>query len=178
MVGGGWVATNFSVSSRQGFKLWGLLPWLPSLADPCLTLAWASQKWRGRRDEMTGQSGLFSFLIRTWNLLKVGVTVRMQFVIIWKYESLEHKIVWREDTHLMVLFDDIIQPLLYSYIILLLLITTQLPSYHLLSSPVIHSALASDVRPTGRDESNTKYKLGQGLLQTIVSGPLTLWLQI
>ena len=79
-----------------------------------------------------------------------------------------------EDTHLMVLFDDIIQPLLYSYIILLLLITTQPPSYHLLSSPVIHSALASDVRPTGRDESNTKYKLGQGLLQTIVSGPLTL----
>ena len=37
------VATNFNVSSRQGFKLWGLLPWLPSLADPCLTLAWASQ---------------------------------------------------------------------------------------------------------------------------------------
>ena len=42
--GGGWrVATNFNVSSRQGFKLWGLSPWLPSLADPCLTLAWASQ---------------------------------------------------------------------------------------------------------------------------------------
>ena len=41
----GWVvATNFNVSSRLGFKLWGLLPWLPSLADPCLTLAWASQK--------------------------------------------------------------------------------------------------------------------------------------
>ena len=40
---GGWVTTNFSVSSRQGFKLWGLSPWLPSLADPCLTLAWASQ---------------------------------------------------------------------------------------------------------------------------------------
>ena len=44
MVGGGrWVATNFSVSFRQGFKLWGLSPWLPPLADPCLTLAWASQ---------------------------------------------------------------------------------------------------------------------------------------
>ena len=42
--GGGWVATNFSVSSRQGFKLWSLSPWGPSLADPCLTLAWASQK--------------------------------------------------------------------------------------------------------------------------------------
>ena len=45
---GGWwwvvVATNFNVSSRQGFKLWGLSPWLPSLADPCLTLAWASQQ--------------------------------------------------------------------------------------------------------------------------------------
>ena len=26
------VATNFNVSSRQGFKLWGLSPWLPSLA--------------------------------------------------------------------------------------------------------------------------------------------------
>ena len=37
------MATNFNVSSRLGFKLWGLLPWLPSLADPCLTLAWASQ---------------------------------------------------------------------------------------------------------------------------------------
>ena len=43
--GGGWwkVATNFNVSSWQGFKLWGLSPWLPSFADPCLTLAWASQ---------------------------------------------------------------------------------------------------------------------------------------
>ena len=39
-----WVATNFNVSSCQGLKLWGLSPWLPSLADPCLTLAWASQK--------------------------------------------------------------------------------------------------------------------------------------
>ena len=37
------VATNFNVSSRQGFKLWGLSPWVQSLADPCLTLAWASQ---------------------------------------------------------------------------------------------------------------------------------------
>ena len=37
------MATNFNVSSRQGFKLWGLSPWGPSLADPCLTLAWASQ---------------------------------------------------------------------------------------------------------------------------------------
>ena len=33
----------FNVSSRLGFKLWGLLLWLPSLANPCLTLAWASQ---------------------------------------------------------------------------------------------------------------------------------------
>ena len=39
-------ATNFNVSSRQEFKLWGLSPWLPSLADPCLTLAWASQKYK------------------------------------------------------------------------------------------------------------------------------------
>ena len=31
------MATNFSVSSRQGFKLWGLLPWGPSCADPCLS---------------------------------------------------------------------------------------------------------------------------------------------
>ena len=38
MGGGCWLTTNFSVSSRQGFKLWGLSPWLPSLADPCLTL--------------------------------------------------------------------------------------------------------------------------------------------
>ena len=30
------MTTNFSVSSRQGLKLWGLSPWLPSLA-------WASQ---------------------------------------------------------------------------------------------------------------------------------------
>ena len=42
-MGGGKVATNFNVSSRQGFRLWGLSPWGPSLADPCLTLAWASQ---------------------------------------------------------------------------------------------------------------------------------------
>ena len=42
----GWVVvvTNFNVSSRQGFKLWGLSPWGPSLAHPCLTLAWASQQ--------------------------------------------------------------------------------------------------------------------------------------
>ena len=40
------MATNFNVSSRQGFKLWGLSPWLPSLAHPCLTLAWASQYCR------------------------------------------------------------------------------------------------------------------------------------
>ena len=35
--------TNFNVSSRQGFKLWRLSPWLPSPDNPCLTLAWASQ---------------------------------------------------------------------------------------------------------------------------------------
>ena len=29
--------------TRQGYKLWGLSPYGPSLADPCLTLAWASQ---------------------------------------------------------------------------------------------------------------------------------------
>ena len=35
----GWVvvATNFNLSSRQDFKLWGLSPWGPSLADACLT---------------------------------------------------------------------------------------------------------------------------------------------
>ena len=37
--GGGKVATNFSVSSRQGFKLLGLSPEGPSLVVPCLTLA-------------------------------------------------------------------------------------------------------------------------------------------
>ena len=40
---GWWVATNFNVSSRQGFKPEGLSPQGPSFACPCLTLAWASQ---------------------------------------------------------------------------------------------------------------------------------------
>ena len=62
MGGGGWVvvATNFSVSSRQGFKLWGLSPWQPSLADTCLTLAWASQL------QCAVCSGFLTFHIAVW----------------------------------------------------------------------------------------------------------------
>ena len=59
------MATNFSVSSWQGFKLWGLSPWLPSLADPCLTLAWASQN-----------------LVQTDALLQCNVTTLIRLAIV------------------------------------------------------------------------------------------------
>ena len=59
------------VSSRQGFKLWGLSPWQPSLADTCLTLAWAFC--------------VFSFIINTINMRKQEGKYDRHITEIWNY---------------------------------------------------------------------------------------------